>query len=131
MARLTTIREHSDENILHSTQVSTQIVRQDYKNNNRENKKLLLSKRSNSCCDLSLPKIDCQPPSKAYLLRRSQSETDDHEHATLKNTARTYTDFLQTIEVQDDGEYETNKTVSVNTLKQGKETLDRWMKFFG
>lgn len=114
LARLTTIAEHTDENI--ATQPSAQT---DSQKSNVQTKKSL-PKRSMSCIEFTKP-ADYPP-----LLRRSQSETNNVEKN--KYTAKTYTDFLQTVEPE--GESENNITTE-DAFKQGKETLDRWMKFFG
>ncbi|KXJ18523.1 hypothetical protein AC249_AIPGENE1576 [Exaiptasia diaphana] len=107
---LTTIIEHSDENI--AAQSNVQL---DSEKSKTSQPKKIMPKRSMSCCEFTKPDY---PP----LLRRSQSET-----ITLgRYTAQTYTDFLQTVGAEDESE----NTATEDAFKQGKETLDRWMKFF-
>lgn len=129
IARLTTIIENSEETLFSTVQPSTRThtvtATQD-----KKNYKKMPPKRSNSCCDFSdvhnASKVNHQPPSKAYLLRRSLSENSDVQST---NRVKTYADFLQIVENGDDSDSENR--VSVTALKQGKEALDRWMKFFG
>lgn len=137
LAQLAPIAEHSEENYhmtesgkrlesLNESQRSTKVKKEENYTKER--------RRTMSCGDLSLPEI--VTPKSLRTLRRSQSElteSDQKYYSCNERRQKTFTDFLPVIPLDDysTDKSQANQIMSASDLKEGKEKLECWMKFFG
>lgn len=139
LAQLAPIAEHSEENYnmtcnetekglenLKEPQKSAKLKKEENYSHER--------RRTMSCGDLSLPEI--VTPKSLRTLRRSQSEISDRYqkyYSCNERKHKTFTDFLPVIPLDDNStdRSQANQMMSPSDLKEGKEKLDCWMKFFG